>query len=201
MKRTLRTATLSILSGLLLGAIILIGGCADNQPTTPEETASNQETLNFVKWGDGSLSLNKIISDSKWVTRRNGGTLSLQYQLAGNRNVRVVVTLNIPPQSISRDAEVSMSLDDQYLVGNIDLTFSPHGVTFSKAAMLNIEAYGLDLSEIDPEKIDVYYFNQESGRWERMQSRQVIVDTSRGFVNIVLAELPHFSRYAVAWGE
>ncbi len=103
-------------------------------------------------------------------------------------------------QTISQDAELVLSLDDQILLGNVDVTFTPHGITFSSPALLNIEASGLDLANI-PSKIGCYYDNPDTGQWEKMETGDVIIKQDEGYIKIIDAQIPHFSRYAVAWSN
>ncbi len=117
------------------------------------------------------------------------------------KNVEAKLTLKMFSETIREDAELVMSLDDQILVANVDVTFSPDGITFSSPALLNIEAKNLDLSGIDADHINVYYDNPETGEWELMNSYDVIVKVDEGYVKIMDAELPHFSRYAFAWSR
>ncbi len=107
------------------------------------------------------------------------------------------VTLTIPPASISEDAEVTLSLNSNEILGGVSVTFEPHGVTFSQAAELDIVASGIDFSGVDPNLVDVFYDNEEEGTWERMPKDELIIDRSNGKVIVKKARLPHFSRYAV----
>ncbi|MCH6566091.1 MAG: hypothetical protein IH811_09490, partial [Proteobacteria bacterium] len=97
---------------------------------------SSKRELNIVKFGNGTVSLKKVVSVSQWVTKQDGGKLSLEYE-----GVEAKITLKVFPGAISEDAELTLNLDDQYL----DVTFNPHGITFDPPALLNIEVANLDL--------------------------------------------------------
>ena len=112
-----------------------------------------------------------------------------------------MVSLEVIPGAVSEDAELSISLDDEELVGDVYLTFGPHGTIFDPPALLNIEASGLDLSAGDPSTIDIFYDNQNTGEWEPMPREALIVDQNEGYINVINAQLPHFSRYAVAFAN
>ncbi len=107
------------------------------------------------------------------------------------------MTLRILPKTISDDVEVSISLDDQQFIGNMDVVFQPHGITFSQPAILNIAASGLDLTGMNPNAIDIYYDNTETGQWEKMEREAILVNIVDGAIVVVNALLPHFSRYAI----
>jgi len=106
-------------------------------------------------------------------------------------------TLTITPGSISEDAEVALSMETSEILGGVSVTFEPHGVVFNQPAILNIEAHGVDFSGINPNNVDVYYDNQQTGQWELMQRDDIIIDANAGTVQVVNARLPHFSRYAI----
>jgi outer membrane protein assembly factor BamB len=110
------------------------------------------------------------------------------------------VTLNILPETISEDAEVSLEIETTELSGGVAITFEPHGVSFSSPAILNIEAHGVDFTGVDPESVDVYYDNPDTGEWEPMQRDDVLVNAGLGTVKVINAKLPHFSRYAIGGG-
>ena len=130
---------------------------------------------------------------------QRGGTLELEH--TGDNKLHISLSLKILSGTISRDAQVSISLDDTQFLVNLDVVFSPHGVTFSQPAILNIEAEGLDLGGINPDVLDIYYDNQEKGQWEPMPRDQIKVDVNGGKIVVKNARLPHFSRYAVAWSR
>lgn len=202
MKSLRKLLVVLIVSAVPAGLILSAGGCTDTPPLAPAKTASGEGGLQFVSLGKGSASLKKVVQVTEWVSHRDGGQLTLQYIAQRNGNpIQVVVTLNVLPHTISQDAQLTLSLDDEALVGNVDLSFAPHGITFSQPALLSIQAKGLDLSMVDPEKIDIYYDNPESGQWEQMERKRVVVKQSQGVIHVVLAEIPHFSRYAVAWSR
>ena len=107
------------------------------------------------------------------------------------------IILNIPSYSIVEDTDISMSTDDVYLMGDVYLTFGPHGTKFNPPALLDLKVSGLDLSGIDPDLVNIYYDNQETGVWELMPSKKIIVDVEAGYIEVENAQFPHFSRYAI----
>lgn len=117
-----------------------------------------------------------------------------QYNDAGGG---LKINLTIPPYSIFTDTYISMSTDDEYLMGDVYLTFGPHGTLFSPPALLDFKASGLNLSGIDPDLVDIYYDNPFTGVWELMPSESVTVDVVAGYIEVINAEFLHFSRYAI----
>jgi hypothetical protein len=188
---------------LIMFAVSLnITGCSsDNSPMAPEPKETPK--LQMLKWNDNPAGLKKVLQVSQLVTIQNGGELKLKYKSlqTNNGEVDVFVVLNVFPNTISQDAELMLTLDDELLVGNVDMKFSPHGITFSRPAKLEIRAEGMDLSGFNPDQIQIYYDNEDTGHWELMKCKKVKVDPNKGSIQVIYAEIPHFSRYALAHSE
>jgi len=69
---------------------------------------------------------------------------------------------------------------------------------FANPAILNVEARGVDLNGADSNAIHIYYDNQNTGQWEQMVCDDIIVDVNAGTIQVINAQLLHFSRYALA---
>ena len=176
----------------------------NSSPVVPEANSfSSQSGLQFVSLGKGNFSLNKIIEVSEWVTRKDGGELILEYkgEEHNNGDVYVKITLKVFPETVREDTKITLSLDDQVLLANVDIVFGPNGTTFNQPALLNIEAKGLDVSGFDPSKIDLYYDIPDIDEWEKMETKEVIVKPEEGYVKTIDGKIHHFSRYAVAWSN
>jgi len=107
------------------------------------------------------------------------------------------MTLTVLAGAISRDAVLQMGLDDQSFL----MSFGPHGITFSPPALLNIEARNVDLSGVNPETLTLYYLDSKTDEWVEMQTAEIIVNQEEGYLKFVDGQIPHFSRYAVAWSN
>ena len=70
----------------------------------------------------------------------------------------------------------------------------------SVVTLFNIEAKYVDLTGVDPSAVGLYYVN-DNGEWEKMKTKEISVKIDDGIIKIVDAEIPHFSRYAIGWGE
>jgi hypothetical protein len=200
--KTLMKTVFSLLFAVMSLSLV---ACNQQEVLAPEEAGNSNEInlIELVPIGGKAGTLNKTIVVSDSVTYKNGGQLFLNFKVKGKDtvDVHVIINLNILPHAVNEDTELSLTLDEETLLGNVDVTFAPHGIEFLRPAILNIQAKGLDLAGIDPDKIDIYYDNPELGEWEKMPRKQVQVNEKNGFINVVAAEIPHFSRYAVAWAE
>ena len=146
--------------------------------------------LSEVRFSAGSGSDMDQVMAAQVGSRASDYTLNLG-------TAEVVASLNILPGALNEDKDISISVDDEQILGDVYLTFGPHGTVFNTPALLNIEAHGLDLSGFDPSTIQVYYDNTDTGNWELMQSSHIIVNQNEGYIKVVDAQLPHFSRYAI----
>ena len=200
MKRFERILTHLLATGLVAGMALNFSACSKDSPIGPDniDTPLEQE-FQIVSLGQGMPSLAKRISVTKRITSKHGGKLVLKHKWTssnGNK-VEIKVALEIQKDGISEDAELSLTLDDEQFLGNLDLVFGPHGIVFDKAAELSIKAKGLDLSDFDEKSFGLYY-DTEDGKWEKMTWKKLSVNIRRGEIEIVKAKLPHFSRYALA---
>ncbi len=143
--------------------------------------------------------LNKVRltrSDKQQVLDAQIGDRQDEYSY-NNAGGGVKINLNILPYSITKNAYISITTDDEYLLGDVYLTFGPHGTLFDPPAILNFEVSGLNLSGIDPDLVDIFYVNPSTSLWEPMPRTSIIVNIETGYINVVDAEFSHFSRYAI----
>ncbi|KAA3618870.1 MAG: hypothetical protein DWQ05_05745 [Calditrichaeota bacterium] len=203
MKNTkLRLLNLSVLATIGLSII----GCDSTQfvsPNTAEEITieqSSNKEIRFLKLAEVDPFLAKIISATEYITHKDGGELKLDYIEPVNDNpLKIMVSLTVKAGTISQDASLSLNVDDEgYLVGSLDVNFGPHGITFSEPAVLNITVENADLSGLDAETLRVVYDDTDTGIWEDMEYKELKIDQAAGKLELVEAQIPHFSRYAIA---
>ncbi len=180
---------------LAAGLVLNFGGCLKNSPVAPEAKSKHK----ILVFGTGNPSLKKMIPVSQKVTRKDGGELIIDYKGLehNNGNVEVKMTLTVLAGAISRDAVLQMGLDDQSFL----MSFGPHGITFSQPALLNIEVKNLDFTGVNVETLALYYLDSKTDEWVELQTAEIIVNQEEGCLKFVDAEIPHFSRYAVAWSN
>ena len=183
---------------------------------TPETGTVSKREMNFIKLGDSITSLNKgSTTVSSWMTTKDGGHLEIvrgaafaenhadstiedDYKTVDYETVSSLkVNLDVMGCCLREDIELSMTLDGQC----VDMEFGPHGTTFLTPVLLNITAVGLDLREVNEETLALYYDNPETRQWEKVVNEGIEILKSSGYLRVLNAELPHFSRYAVAWSN
>ena len=198
-QNTLRWITLLFLAVSLVTFI----ACDQQDPMSSNslEQPTTGKTLKFLKLPKAQNSLNKIVSVSEWITAQAGGQLRLSAEGINpttNHPAGCFIRLTVAPNSMSQDAELGLSLDDEeFFIGNFDMIFSPHGIVFSSPALLDITVKYADLTGFNPDDLDIYYDNPDTGQWELMPRQSITVWPEYGYVKVVGAELPHFSRYAI----
>ena len=190
-----------LLTGILFAGILLnFAGCSRDTLSTAnsieQESKQTRKHINLISWRDGKRALLKSFNTSQYINKADGGTLSISADAndGTTNNAEISVDLTILPGAIDISKELSMTFDDT----DIALTFGPHGTTFSPSALLNLTATGLDLTGVNPESVELYYENTNTGLWELMPREDIVVIPDQGYIRVVNAELPHFSRYALS---
>ena len=188
--------------GIALAALaITFSGCdqqnnviapdSSAQKERPTAVAADGKTIQFIGFNENHRSsLNKVYTVEEYVTKKRGGKLEIS-------TIDAYFSLDIPSKSIDFDKVVSMTYDDQNFLGFTDVVFGPHGTQFSKPALLNVSLQNMDLTGINPNKVSLYYVN-DNGQWEKMVVESITVEPVTGTVIVLNAQIPHFSRYAVA---
>lgn len=181
----------------VIAIVIMISACTmgDSTIAPQEEQLMVTKNVEILKFKNVNPSLNKNVTATQPVTIADGGVLELYHEI--NDDASINITFEVLANTINQDTEISLVLDDD----SVELQFSPHGLTFSQPAILNITGTGLDLEGIDPNSISLFYDNTEIGQWEEVYHEGVTVNTITGFVTVQNAKIPHFSRYALGGGE
>lgn len=208
--------TVKFIFVLALGVMAGLAGCGKDLPVAPgmPDSLGTQQGLHFINL----LQPAQLFKDQR-MTRTDSSQIvfmkirpekggKLQFKMRGssaNENeVFIKVKLDVPHKAVEKKVDISLEINESSFLGSVNMYYSPHGLVFRKPAILNLEASGLDLSGIDPtmvDQIDFYYVNQETGLWEPMQRDALIIDLAAGYIKLVNAKLPHFSRYAVAHSQ
>jgi hypothetical protein len=171
------------------------------------------KNLEILSFGNVVPSLMKKISTSENITYDKGGKLKIDCKIPiyiddGDDDdddyveMDMKIELKIHKKSIDVDeADVGMSIDSDRFHGDMDVIFGPHGLKFSKPANLDIEVKHIDLSQLGSDNLSVYYYNGDTGNWEKMNVKKIKVEKKKdGKIKVEKAELPHFSRYALCKG-
>jgi hypothetical protein len=187
---------------LLLGALssTMGSGCRNDGPLSPENNTIAAQEPDFIKLPK-NMSLQKIVGDTALITPEQGGKLSLAFKYrytSSTGDQRVLdarMTLTFPRGAVEDSIVASLRLDDEVLKSSVDITFNPHGSTFLKPALLDVDIRGMDFAGYSPkDKLWLYY--DDNGTWVKMAAKKVEFDLKEGKLKCDDGELPHFSRYA-----
>ena len=117
--------------------------------------------------------------------------------------VRISILFKVPPKSVSEDCDITMSLDANKLlteINVIDLMFAPSGITFSKYATVSVQGKGLNFAVLPANaKPKFYYWNEDLGVWEEVAFKKSLINVDLGMIDLLDGEVPHFSRYAFGY--
>lgn len=137
------------------------------------------------------LAKNILSSEPFLVTEKHGGEGKLVYK---DGDVKISVKLKFQARSVANDIWITITLDEQDLIGGINLEFGPHGNSFLKPAILDITAEGLSPDLLQGLN-SVWYLDEEGNLLEKMNYQKLVVQSQKGAVKLMKAEIPHFSRY------
>jgi len=211
-------------TGALLTAFALnFNACSEQSPmSSTDESPFAQDNVQIIDLGDAFTSLDKGEVKAV-VTPEDGGQLVLikgeafedeqeDFEEEGELEIfeeddldileydeesGFIVSLQVLPNSVQDTTELSLRMDKR----SFNMEFGPPGTVFANPALLNIIAVNLNLKKVNLETLAIYYHNPETGQWEKNDSGDVIVDKEHGFLRVRNAQIPHFSRYAVAWSN
>jgi hypothetical protein len=180
----------NVVTRLALAASIGILGLGCEKAGPVETADALAEGPQLIKLPP-SNALRKVVSVTERITVRDGGQLAIN---TFGQWPFVVASLTFPKRAVSQDVDITMTLDDQTLA----FDFDPDGISFSKPAMLDVYARGLDLSGVPPwKKVKLFYC--DGGQWVEMKTGRVSANAWTGELSCDNGEIPHFSRYAFGY--
>ncbi len=144
-----------------------------------------------VQTPDGIYFEKVFYTVTKAINGKIGGELELKNSYKGGplRNVKFEARLTFEENCFDGVRQISMSIQPEY--GSA--VFEPHG-EFNKPAIYNVKFEGLDLKGVDPQNIRFVYM-AEDGTYEYIAVDKIKVDVNKGLLQVINAQLPHFSRF------
>ncbi len=184
---------LSIIAILLLFVI----GCTDesNILSPVGNNINNDELVTNPNWitlpANQNQALKKDITVGKIIEGDDESLLEINTGYAGGPFGWISITANARFQrySFTGSRYVTMSINDDFGAA----TFTPSG-TWAKPVIYNLTIQGIDLSNVDPSTVSFVYMAPD-GNYYKAKYQSIYVDKQSGKLQIVNAELPHFSRW------
>jgi hypothetical protein len=188
-----------IVSVLFILTVFSFIGCEKNgndQIVSPQDkslgTAVQPNWIVLPAQSDAALK--KDVSVSKLINGSDESLIEINTGYKGGPFGWVSITANARFQrnSFTGQKLVTMSINDQFGAS----TFTPSG-TFTKPVIYNLTIMGVDLSNVNPSKV-IFAYLADDGKYYAAKYQQLFVEKQSGKLQVINAELPHFSRYAFA---
>jgi hypothetical protein len=202
MKRMMKKTGMIVATFVAIGLTMNFTGCSKENSIGPELKKSNENIAESnigkikILSAKTDLSLAKGAADSvftmeKFITRRDGGELVLGNKYYGNSRI------TFDPFDLPRNTTIQFewAATGTFMGMLNSLEFGPHGTVFNKPVRVALSYRTADLTGVDENKLQMFYFNEETGIWELIGGR---VDTEK---KKIIVQLKHFSRYALAHSE
>ncbi len=176
---------------------LFVVGCTDesNMLSPVSSTANNNEIVSNPNWislpANVDQALKKDITVGKTIYGIDESLLEINTGYAGGPFGWISITANARFQRYSFTGQryVTMSINDDFGTAS----FSPSG-TWAKPVIYNLTIQGIDLSNVDPSKVSFVYMAPD-GNYYKAKYQSIYVEKQSGKLQILNAELPHFSRW------
>lgn len=131
------------------------------------------------------------VSVSKMVNGADETLLDLNTSIHGGvfKNIQINATLRFKGGAFEGSRFVTIAISSEFGTA----TFSSSG-SFDIPAIYNATIMGLDLSGIVPSDISFVYMAKD-GKYYSIDVQHILVEPQSGKLQLINAELPHFSRY------
>ncbi len=184
------------ISILILLALFVIG-CTDNSNIVSpvDNTGNNSEIVSNPNWitlpSAENQALKKDVAVRKIIYGYQESLLEINTGYAGGPFgwISITATARFQPYSFRGRRYVTMSINDDFGT----TSFSPSG-TWAKPVIYNLTIQGIDLSNVDPSTVSFVYM-APNGNYYKANYQSIYVDKQSGKLQVVNAELPHFSRW------
>ncbi|MGA9294475.1 MAG: hypothetical protein WBV81_17940 [Ignavibacteriaceae bacterium] len=182
---------------IILVLTLFAVGCTDesNMITPVDNNVSNSEVVSSPNWISlppaENQALKKDITVGKTIYGDQESLLEINTGYAGGPFGWISITANARFQrySFTGSRYVTMSINDDFGAA----TFTPSGV-WARPVIYNLTIQGIDLSSVDPSKVSFVYMAPD-GNYYKAKYQSIYVEKQSGKLQIINAELPHFSRW------
>lgn len=171
---------------------LFVIGCSEESNILAPINESNTTEPNWIALpNNNSLSVNADKSVSRLLYGTDESLLEINTGYAGGPFGWINITANARFQrnSFTGSRYTTMSVNDKFGAA----TFSPSG-TFTKPVIYNLTIMGVDLSKVDAAKVSFVYMSPD-GKYYKPAYDKIYVEKQSGKLQIINAQLPHFSRY------
>jgi hypothetical protein len=126
----------------------------------------------------------------KWIDGEEGGSFYAEYSYQSNSGpVDQYSTLVFYENAFDNSKQISQTFNHE----GAAMKFGP-SMQFQATVKYTYTIYGADLTGLDPNTLDFVYIDA-NGNMYPVPYESVSMDQNTGMLQVVKAELPHFSRY------
>jgi hypothetical protein len=180
---------------LTILALFVIGCTDDSNVVSPvDSTINNNDLVNNPNWitlpPSTETALKKDVAVSKTIYGWEDSDLEIDTRYWSRKGrISIYANAEFKKDSFKGERHVTMTVNDEF--GTTD--FSPSG-TWAKPVIFNLKITGIDLHNVDPSKVTFVYM-APNGTYHEAKYESIYVNTRWGILQVVNAELPHFSRW------
>ena len=186
---------------ILIAAIFAFGGCENsNSILEPNKAPSNEANLSLTQENPLSETMSIALEDTTFIQLKyskkltvdgnKGGKIKLEYKYKSKENklVKLDAVLTIPQNAYQGELTFDMIFD----LENYGVELHPSPFTFDIPVILDLKFSNIDLSGID---LNNFVFDYLDGESEHLPYDKINFDLEKGDLEILGAQIPHFSRY------
>ncbi len=181
-----------LLMVIAIGTLFLFGCQDENSIVEPVKNEVQQQTQQEKHWLTFSENQKNSIEEFYYLSKYINGYYGGGFYFYGTMSSDVYVEgqLYVPAGAYEGTKKMGVTLDSETVTAD----FSPSPTTFDKPVLYSIEYSGVDLSGVNPNKVDFYYIDG-NGKLVKAKYDDIVIDVENGFLGVYNAQLPHFSRY------
>jgi len=168
--------------GLFLLLATFYFGCdkmSISEPNVQTKVLLTNSEMKFAK--NHVNNLPETIVNQKWITREVGGVVSNSNESVG------LNAIYFSPYSLPQDTLITFVYNPSGAVAELE----PHGIQFQNTVKLQLSYKNFDLGAAAEDDLRIWYYNEDTGMWKLIGGT---VDKGN---KVVVANIKHFSRYAV----
>ncbi len=181
---------------MLLTLVLLVGflmvGCQDDNSILEPSVSQEESTLSKRTAILPENEVRSFYSKTYTINGTRGGKIREKHVWIddnGNK-ITMAAVLWIPRGAFEGDLTFDVNFD----LENLSVDLAPSPFTFNVPVHLDLEFWGMDISDISPDQTSFKYLAAD-GSVEDVNCENLIVDTDQKYLAVWWGELHHFSRY------
>ncbi len=171
-------------------------GCSTDNPVVPNEANTSGRVVQSTTGPVTILGMDQAQKDGASLAKSEAVDVHVEQFIDASEGGEIVLgngdlgfsKIIFEPNALPEDMTISITYrEDEYCEG----IFEPHGTVFNVPVRIELSYLNADLTNVNEEELEVYYYNESTGLWEVVGGD---VDVPTKSVSVYLE---HFSRYAI----